>query len=88
MSRPLLFAHVYCSTFAAHHLERCTAARAPRPEPSDLRDRGQATTEYALVMRGAAAIALLVITWATAGGGAGRIGRLFDRVIDAVLDKV
>ncbi|MEX0848013.1 MAG: DUF4244 domain-containing protein [Ilumatobacteraceae bacterium] len=52
------------------------------------RDRGQATTEYALVMLGAAAIALLVITWATAGGGAGKIGRLFDKVIDAVLDKV
>jgi hypothetical protein len=56
-----------------------------RPLP---RDRGQATTEYALVMLGAAAVALLVVTWATAGGGAGRIGRLFDRVIDAVLGRV
>ena len=52
------------------------------------RDVGQATTEYALVMLGAAAVALLVVTWATAGGGAGRIGRLFDRVIDAVLSRV
>ena len=26
--------------------------------------------------------------WATAGGGAGKIGRLFDRVIDSVIDKV
>lgn len=52
------------------------------------RDRGQATTEYALVMLGAAAVALLVVTWATAGGGAGRIGRLFDRVIDAVLGRI
>jgi hypothetical protein len=52
------------------------------------RDLGQATTEYALVMLGAAAVALLVVTWATAGGGAGRIGRLFDRVIDAVLGRV
>lgn len=52
------------------------------------RDDGQATTEYALVMLGAAAVALLVVTWATAGGGAGRIGRLFDRVIDAVLGRV
>lgn len=88
MPRPLLSAHIACTTFAAHHLERCTAAHAPLHEPSDPRDRGQATTEYALVMLGAAAIALLVITWATAGGGAGRIGRLFDRVIDAVLDRV
>ncbi len=52
------------------------------------RDVGQATTEYALVMLGAAAVALLVVTWATAGGGAGRIGRLFDRVIDAVLGRI
>jgi hypothetical protein len=52
------------------------------------RDSGQATTEYALVMLGAAVIALLVITWATAGGGAGKIGGLFDRVIDAVIGKI
>jgi Flp pilus assembly pilin Flp len=51
-------------------------------------DRGQATTEYALVMLGAAVVALLVIAWATSGGGAGKIGRLFDRVIDAVTSKI
>jgi hypothetical protein len=51
-------------------------------------DRGQATTEYALVMLGAAAIAMLVIAWATAGGGAGKIGRLFDHVIDAVVGRI
>jgi hypothetical protein len=60
----------------------------PRDRDRDDRDRGQATTEYALVMLGAAAVALLVITWATAGGGAGKIGRLFDRVIDAIIDKM
>lgn len=52
------------------------------------RDRGQATTEYALVMLGAAVIALLVVGWATSGGGAGKIGGLFDRVIDAVTGKL
>ena len=51
-------------------------------------DRGQATTEYALVMLGAAVIALLVVGWATSGGGAGKIGDLFDRVIDAVTEKL
>ena len=51
-------------------------------------DRGQATTEYALVMLGAALIALLVVGWATSGGGAGKIGQLFDRVIDAVTGKL
>ncbi len=51
-------------------------------------DRGQATTEYALVLLGAALVALLLVAWATAGGGAGKIGRLFDRVIDAVISKL
>jgi hypothetical protein len=51
-------------------------------------DTGQATTEYALVLLGAAVIALLVVAWATSGGGAGKIGRLFDRVLDAVTSRV
>jgi hypothetical protein len=46
---------------------------------NDKRDSGQATSEYALVMLAAALIALLVIAWATGGGGAGKIGELFDR---------
>jgi len=50
-------------------------------------DSGQATTEYALVLLGAAVIALLVVAWATDGGGAGRIGELFDSVLTNVLDR-
>ena len=53
-----------------------------------VRDRGQATTEYALVMLAAALVALLVVAWATAGGGAGKIGRLFDRILDEVISRV
>jgi hypothetical protein len=64
------------------------SARGTTRPTTSITDRGQATTEYALVLLGASAIALLVITWATAGGGAGRIGRLFDRVIDAVIGKL
>ncbi len=48
---------------------------------------GQATTEYALVLLGAAVIALLVIAWATDGGGAGRIGELFDTVLSGIFDR-
>ena len=55
---------------------------------ASLDDRGQATTEYALVLLGAAVIALLVVAWATTGGGGGKIGRLFDRVLDAVTSRV
>ena len=51
-------------------------------------DRGQATTEYALVLLAAALVALLVVAWATSGGGAERIGRLFNAVIDSVVGRV
>lgn len=50
--------------------------------------RGQATTEYALVLLAAALVALLVVAWATAGGGAAKVARLFGRVIDSVIEKV
>ena len=55
--------------------------RVPRAEG------GQATVEYALVLLGAAVVALLVVAWATDGGGTGRIGELFDSVIDNVLAR-
>jgi hypothetical protein len=55
--------------------------RASRTEP------GQATTEYALVLLGAGVIALLVVAWATDGGGAGRIGELFDTVIGNIIGR-
>ena len=49
---------------------------------------GQATTEYALVLLAAALIGVLVIGWATAGGGAAAIGRLFDSAIESVIDQL
>ena len=51
-------------------------------------DRGQATSEYDLVMLAAALIALLAVGWASGGDGAGKIGQLFDRVIDDVTTKL
>jgi len=51
-------------------------------------DGGQATAEYALVLLGAALVALLLIAWATAGGGAGKIGQLLDAVLDTIIGKV
>lgn len=62
-------------------------ARLADPPPGE-GERGQATTEYALVILGAAMVALLVVAWATAGGGAGKIGQLFDKVLDSVIGKV
>ena len=51
-------------------------------------EKGQATTEYALILLAAALVGVLVIGWATSGGGAAAIGRLFDRVIQSVIDRV
>jgi hypothetical protein len=51
-------------------------------------DSGQATAEYALVLVGAAAIAVLLVTWATSGGGAGKIGHLLDKVMDAISSHI
>ncbi len=49
--------------------------------------RGQATTEYALVLLVAAVIALLVLAWATSGGGAGKIGAFFDSIFSDILNR-
>lgn len=49
------------------------------------RDRGQTTAEYALVLLGAAAIALLLVAWATKTN---RIGKLLDFVVDQIIGRV
>ncbi|HRW39689.1 MAG: DUF4244 domain-containing protein [Acidimicrobiales bacterium] len=52
----------------------------------DRRDqRGQATAEYALVLLGAAAIALLLAAWAAKSGA---ISKLFDAVVDQLIGEV
>ncbi|MGI9607210.1 MAG: DUF4244 domain-containing protein [Acidimicrobiales bacterium] len=49
------------------------------------KDRGQSTVEYALLVLAAATIALLVLAWATSTG---KIGQLFDAVIDSVIGRI
>ena len=46
------------------------------------RELGQTTAEYALIILGAAALATLVITWATKSHA---ISKLFDTVIGRIL---
>ena len=48
-------------------------------------DRGQATAEYALVVLGAAAVAMLLLAWATS---AGKVSTLLNKVIDSVADRI
>ncbi|HZQ79483.1 MAG TPA: DUF4244 domain-containing protein [Acidimicrobiia bacterium] len=53
---------------------------APRPRIGS--DAGQTTAEYALVILAAAALASVLIAWASHSNA---IGRLFDTVLDRVL---
>lgn len=72
---------------AADNVTEDPTTESPRRSRIRAMDPGQATTEYALVLIGAAVIALLVVAWATDGGGAGRIGELFENVLSNVLSR-
>jgi hypothetical protein len=48
-------------------------------------DRGQTTAEYALVLLGAAGVAMLLLGWATKSGA---IGKLFDVVLSGIVGRV
>ena len=63
-------------------LTAANRALPPRLRPDQ---RGQASAEYALVLLGAAAIALLIVAWATETD---LIGKLFEAVLKAVTGKV
>jgi hypothetical protein len=63
-----------------HRLRRRLATAA---QPSA--QTGQATAEYALVLLGAAVVAIALVTWAT---GSGRVGDLFDRVFDELVSRL
>jgi hypothetical protein len=54
----------------------CSCDRSPQAE------RAQSTVEYALVLLGAAALALLVVSWVT---GTDVVGRLFEAVFGRIL---
>lgn len=56
-----------------------------RRMPRQAHQAGQATAEYALVLLGAAVVAIALVTWAT---GSGRVGDLFDRVFDELVSRL
>ena len=64
------------------HLSTYVAALVGRRADDE---RGQASAEYALVLLGAAAVALLIVAWATKTN---LIGKLLDAVMGAITDKV
>jgi hypothetical protein len=67
---------LYCYVQSLLAARRATARQA--------RDRGQATAEYALVLLGAAAVAIVFAAWAARSG---KIADLFDKVFDLLLDR-
>jgi Flp pilus assembly pilin Flp len=48
-------------------------------------ERGQTTAEYALVLLGAASVALLIAMWAKSGG---KVGKLLDTLFDSLIKMV
>jgi Flp pilus assembly pilin Flp len=46
---------------------------------------GQTTAEYALVLLGAASLALLIALWAKQGG---KVGKLLDTIFDSLIKMV
>jgi hypothetical protein len=48
-------------------------------------DTGQSTAEYALVLLGAASVALLLVAWATKTD---QVTKLLDSVVDQILEHV
>lgn len=57
----------------------------PRRPPRNLGQSAQTTAEYALVLLGAATIAMLLTAWA---GQTNRLGSLFDAVLRSVTNLV
>ena len=70
----ILALYVHLSTYLAGRLARVREDQ-----------RGQASAEYALVLLGAAAVALLIVAWATKSD---LVGKLMDTVLKAITDKV
>ena len=93
MLRPLVHLQVLAVLLARRATD--PSPRTPGPVDPDraltssvrrgLGDAGQTTAEYALVLLGAAAIALLLAAWAAKSGA---ISRLFDAVVDQLITKV
>lgn len=64
------------------HLWLCLQTRIAT---ADQRDRGQTTAEYALVVLGAATVAMLLIAWAA---DTGKITTLLNKVVNTVSDRI
>ncbi len=78
----MITTYVTVAYLSAQSIMASLVARVARSRHDE---RGQASAEYALVLLGAAAVALLVTGWAARTN---RVGRLLDGVMDQLLSKV
>ena len=79
----VLAAQIAVLSFVHDATER---ARAQLGQPGRFRRHaGQSTAEYALVLLGAATVALVFVAWA---GKSSRISKLFNAVLDSVIGKI
>lgn len=67
-----------------HAIARLTLWWFVGAEPRSHRERAQGTVEYALVLLGAAAVALALVAWVTRSDA---ISRLFDAIVGRILSQ-
>ena len=79
-----VYVHIHTALIALAGSRPSTATGGTTPR-LQRDERGQTSAEYALVLLGAAAIALLLVAWATKSD---LIGKLFDTVLNAITGKV
>ena len=75
----IIIQRAYAYALASSLARRSGSRSAVRDE------RGQAVTEYVLLLLGVAAVALAVTAWAAQSG---KIGALFDRVFNEITSRV
>lgn len=70
-----------------HDAEQCSdTRRAAHPDqPGTLGEAGQTTAEYALVLLGAAAVAAVLLKWATSSSG---LTKLFTAVLRRLIQGI
>lgn len=83
MSTAVLAAQIAILSHVHDLADRVSAQYADRSRCR--RQAGQSTAEYALVLLGAATVALVFVAWA---GKSSRISKLFNAVLDSVIGKI
>ena len=83
MYTSILAAQIAVLSFFHDLTDRARAQHADRGRLR--RQAGQSTAEYALVLLGAATVALVFVAWA---GKSSRISKLFNAVLDSVIGKI